>query len=317
MIITSTPCNYYLPERSNRMVSNRDQMIRFWVDNTLQLTKDGLKRPILTAYKNRYPTNYMAEIQEKLNKHGQYSIDIFASDDLLLAKLDDPRAWLDLMSRRWDTLFQGKSGSTGKSHVENLREIRDKWAHNRPITLEDAYSAATIAINLLKDFHCDEAVQEVHQIYVELDKMQNTSPAPVILPPPAASPPPQPFEPSELNAIDEDTELITPIHEEAVYFIEVVERDGKAHDCQIIPLTDRIIIGRGSETTQFKINDPRVSRVHLLVAQNGKGLMLTDLRSANGTHLDGRRLKPNEPTHWTAGQIVTIGNTWLILRRGA
>jgi hypothetical protein len=297
------------------MSQDNTAMQRFWLDNLLQVTIDGLKKPIFTAYKTRYPTSYMEEIQEKLkNNNGQYPADMFKSDDLLLNQLSDPRAWLTLMVRRWDELFQKKSGSTGKRHLEYVREIRDRWAHNRPISPDEAVSAAEAAFNLLKDFQCEAAMQEARRIWTELEQIQQPD-----------APKPQPVQQveratlaQEIDAVvvtDGDTDLIQPIVQSDQLYLEVVTGGGEAR-CVEVPVQDgRVIIGRG-ERARISVDDPKVSRIHLLVTKNDTGLILTDLRSANGTMLDKKPVKPNEPTHWGIGQQVTIGNTWLILRRG-
>src|SRR5690242_5559140 len=138
------------------MLNQNDQLIRYWVDAALQLTKDGLKQSVLNAYKTKYPTSYMDEIQEKLKSDSQYyATDIFTSDDLLLKKLDDPKVWFDLMSKRWAYLFQKRSGTRGKAMVTNLRELRDKWAHHRPISLREAILGVDEASTLLSDFQSE------------------------------------------------------------------------------------------------------------------------------------------------------------------
>jgi hypothetical protein len=333
------------------VVNSSDQMIRYWIDTILQLTRDGLKKPILIAYKNRFPNSYMTEIQEKLrNLNGHYPPDIFTSDDLLLAKLDDPKAWLDLMSRRWNDLFLQKSGSTGKRHVENLKDVRDKWAHSAPLTVQDAYSAAVTAINLLKDFQCDKAVQDIRAIFSELDKTQYVDPAsPQVAPEPAVQPSVEalstvtatveiaapselmspvavesavvvlsPTAPEAMPVVEELTENTDRIHaypENGDFYIQIIGLEGETYDQKIPAPLDRLVIGR-SATAHLNLSDPRVSRVHLLLAQNGAGLTLTDLRSANGTQLEGSPLPPNQPTHWQPGQVVALGGTLLVLRRG-
>lgn len=100
------------------------------------------------------------------------------------------------------------------------------------------------------------------------------------------------------------------------FFIEIVMRDG---ELQRVPLQQgQLIIGRSQKSSNIVLDDPRVSRVHLQIVRDfDRGVMVTDLRSANGTTLDGNLLPPNEPTPWALGQVIGLGQTQLILKYGS
>jgi hypothetical protein len=299
------------------MISESDQVLRHWLDQILQITAESLQKRILTAYKTKYPHNYMVEMREKLSRSGmQYPADIFASEDLLIAQLRDPMAWLNLMQKRWEVLFDRKSGVSGKDHVATLLEIRHKWAHHNPISKEHVALAAETAINLLRDFQCGEGLQLVRDIQLEIVNKQAA--APLVLAEQSAPSAPNVFllEDATQEPAPEDTELVQPIREGHEWLIEMIEGEGTARQITIPFGANRVIVGRGS-IAHIGLNDPKVSRVHCMLTPNSKtGLLLTDLHSANGTILKGTRLRPNESVHWESGQVITIGNTWLILRRG-
>jgi hypothetical protein len=298
------------------MLDQKDQQIRYWVGNAIQITADGLKKCVFTAYKIKYPVSYMDEIQEKLkNDAGHYPADIFTSDDLLLKKLDDPKVWFDLMARRWDNLFQRRSGTQGRTHVSHLRELRDKWAHYKPISLQEAISGIEAAINLLGDFKCDQCLRDVQAIRAELSKLETDfvtgfrieADHPALL---------ESITDETVKTREDDTELFQPIRENDELQLEIIEHSGGLRNLKVPVQIGRVIVGRGN-TAHVSLNDCKVSRVHLMLAQSAKpGLMLTDLRSANGTLLEGKRLAPNEPTQWGIGQVITVGSTWIVLRRG-
>jgi len=298
------------------MISDSDQVLRHWLDQILQITAESLQKRILTAYKTKYPHNYMIEMREKLSRSGmQYPADIFASEDLLIAQLRDPMAWLNLMQKRWEVLFDKKSGGSGKDHVGTLLEIRHKWAHHNPISKEHVAHAAETAINLLRDFQCEDGLQLVRDIHLEI--MNGQAAAPLL--PPSQPKPNAPavflLEDVTQEAIPDDTELVQPIREGHEWLIEMIDEAGTARQIPIPFQANRVIVGRGSNA-HIGLNDPKVSRVHCLLMPNSKtGLLLTDLHSANGTILKGTRLRPNEPAHWESGQVMVIGSTWLILRR--
>jgi|FLYN01.1.fsa_nt_gi pSer/pThr/pTyr-binding forkhead associated (FHA) protein len=100
------------------------------------------------------------------------------------------------------------------------------------------------------------------------------------------------------------------------FFIEIVTHTG---DVKRVPLQQgQLIVGRSQKSSQIVLDDPRVSRVHLKIVRDyDHGVMVTDLRSANGTTLDGNPLLPNNPTPWALGQIIGVGQSQLILKYGS
>jgi len=97
-------------------------------------------------------------------------------------------------------------------------------------------------------------------------------------------------------------------------YIEIIAQDGNIWRAPLHQ--DRIIVGRSPLSSDLVVNDPRVSRVHLQINCDGMETTITDLRSANGTHLENYLLPPNVPISWMVDQTATIGDTKLILRRG-
>lgn len=71
-------------------------------------------------------------------------------------------------------------------------------------------------------------------------------------------------------------------------------------------------LGRDA-SCQIRINDFLVSRRHCSLASTPNGILLTDLDSANGTYVNGRRVAKI----WLEeGDLVTVGNTDLIVHEG-
>jgi serine phosphatase RsbU (regulator of sigma subunit) len=76
----------------------------------------------------------------------------------------------------------------------------------------------------------------------------------------------------------------------------------------------RIVIGRSAHS-DLCIEDPFASRVHAELREDGKVWWLTDLGSANGTYLNGVRIRGTVPV--AAGDRIQVGETLLeILPRG-
>ncbi|MBL8115317.1 MAG: FHA domain-containing protein, partial [Acidobacteria bacterium] len=78
------------------------------------------------------------------------------------------------------------------------------------------------------------------------------------------------------------------------------------------PVTkDEIKIGRTSARNDLVLDDLSVSREHAVISRNGDVFTVTDLRSANGTFVNGVMLEGS--VVWNAGDEVVIGKTTLLL----
>jgi ABC-type multidrug transport system ATPase subunit/pSer/pThr/pTyr-binding forkhead associated (FHA) protein len=65
------------------------------------------------------------------------------------------------------------------------------------------------------------------------------------------------------------------------------------------------VIGRDSDTAQFLLDHPHVSRLHATLAVAGQRVVLADLGSSNGTFLNGQRM--TRPARLEPGDLVEIG----------
>ena len=281
------------------MQADENQRVRAYVDTLLFYVKEGLACNILGQYKQKYSAvNYMGVIQANL-KHHHVSPEIFVKDDLLLDQLDLPY-WLVLMLRQWN-LFQPRLGKAGKQHVETLQDLRNNWAHHQHIDCASAQAGVEAAIYLLQAFGVEEPLERVREIGHEL----------------AVSPNGHSNGAAPASSATEDTMRYEPVSAEGL-LLEIIAPDGKASSQPTPPAPDmaRCIIGRGLHC-DIRLDDPRVSRVHLmLIPVDSVSLLLIDLHSANGTTLDAAPLEPNTPVLWFAGSSVRVGDTLLVLRRG-
>lgn len=110
------------------------------------------------------------------------------------------------------------------------------------------------------------------------------------------------------------TRRVAPPPPNSTLQLEIVKQQGVAFSQKIDLTKPSVLVGR-SLMADIEISDARVSRVHLLIAGTlESGIKVTDLHSANGTFIDGIPLVPNSPTEWDIGQMVTIGETMLVLR---
>ena len=77
----------------------------------------------------------------------------------------------------------------------------------------------------------------------------------------------------------------------------------------------QMLIGRDGERADICLPDVRVSRVHAWIACEGRIATITDLKSTNGTFVDGRRIR--QPTVVREGGRIHIGPYNLIFRENA
>jgi len=84
----------------------------------------------------------------------------------------------------------------------------------------------------------------------------------------------------------------------------------------IISPHDRVVIGRVDassertpdvDLTPYKALEFGVSRIHAAIERDDETLVITDLGSANGTHLNGQRLTPEQPRVLRDGDEIHFG----------
>ncbi|MBI5671539.1 MAG: FHA domain-containing protein [Chloroflexi bacterium] len=292
-------------------ISNRE-----WVGRILDELKPALGNYVVQNYFQHHPNrDYITQIKQDLKAHSQ-SRDVRLSaihDEESLLREVDVQGWLRLIRHGSATnpdnnqrvnIFKGRFTPLMRSHMRELLDYRNTWAHQKPISTEDAYYVAVIAARLLDDINAKTQAQAVREIANRLLQMGRTA---------AFSPVGAPvlYMVNEAEA-EGCTEPIT------LYPGDWIEFRYQGDDIRQHPLPardQRLIIGRSPATSDVALPDKKVSRVHLQIARNqDEELTLTDLRSANGTWLNGSRIPPNTPVSWLHGQAVIIGSTELVLR---
>jgi DNA-binding NtrC family response regulator len=88
--------------------------------------------------------------------------------------------------------------------------------------------------------------------------------------------------------------------------------DGNRSFSVTIPPSGELVVGRGSDAG-LSVDDPLVSRAHAQLLAVPDGLRLSDLGSRHGTLVNGERVV--EPRLVGAGDVITIGNVLLVVRR--
>ena len=79
-----------------------------------------------------------------------------------------------------------------------------------------------------------------------------------------------------------------------------------------LPAAGSVTLGRASQA-DIVLDDSRVSRVHCSLFM-GDSLTVTDMGSANGTRVRGRRLSPGETFALRPGDVIEVGDSSLVLQ---
>ena len=95
----------------------------------------------------------------------------------------------------------------------------------------------------------------------------------------------------------------------AHFWLQVTE---PGHPARVITIDGELEVGRDSEG--LLLDDPTVSRRHLLLDAVDGVLLCIDFGSANGTHINGERT--TEPTTLAAGDVIRIGECELVVHEG-
>jgi hypothetical protein len=111
------------------------------VGKALDLLKAGLAPFVEREFKNLYAGRALAEARR------------MQGDDRLLANKKlaewDATALLKLMWEAWNDVFRRTLGQAERSLVSELRDVRNKWAHQEPFSSDDADRALDSAERLL------------------------------------------------------------------------------------------------------------------------------------------------------------------------
>ena len=108
-----------------------------------------------------------------------------------------------------------------------------------------------------------------------------------------------------IPASDDKTYLAPPRHDETVFQPAGQAPAQALAPDSAFPLGASAIIGRDKDRATVCLPHAQVSRLHAQVTKGGKGYVITDLNSANGTFVNGNRV--SSPTTLDRGDRILIG----------
>ncbi|MFN0150829.1 MAG: Swt1 family HEPN domain-containing protein [bacterium] len=141
-------------------VSNHER-----VGKALDLLKDGLAPFVEREMKAQYEQLWFEQFKEALTPQ-QLSF---------IGTEDDP-AWdaaivLKVLWDQWNAVFRKPLGQAERTLVSELREVRNRWAHQTPFSTDDAYRALDSAARLLSAVSAPQA-EDIEKMKMELLRLR-------------------------------------------------------------------------------------------------------------------------------------------------
>src|SRR5262245_9510043 len=131
------------------------------VGKALDLLKDGLIPFVERELKAQYQQRWFDEVKTVLSPQ-QLSFAGTASEP----QWDIARV-LAVVWHRWNEVFRKTLGQSDRTFVSELREVRNKWAHQQQFSTDDAYRCLDSATRLLTAVSAPEAA-EIEKMKMEL-----------------------------------------------------------------------------------------------------------------------------------------------------
>jgi hypothetical protein len=130
------------------------------VNKTLLLVRDGIGPGCVAAWDAKYGRDWKTIVHDK-ERHSVGNPDV---TDL---------AWLlKGMTNTWQEVWSSQFGPVERSYVSELRDARNKWAHQESFSTRDTLRILDTAERLLAAFSAGEQIKSVQVMHRELQRLQ-------------------------------------------------------------------------------------------------------------------------------------------------
>ena len=137
-------------------MTNRDR-----VGKALELLRDGLLPFVKREMEREYGRQWLTQAGYSLHRN----------TPLTEKDVSDVQALLVIMWDQWNNVFRDILGHTERSLVSEIREWRNKWAHQKSFSTDDTYRALDSIARLLTAISAPQA-REVDQMKQELLRLR-------------------------------------------------------------------------------------------------------------------------------------------------
>ncbi len=93
-------------------------------------------------------------------------------------------------------------------------------------------------------------------------------------------------------------------------FLRISSKSSKRED--ILRLEGMVWVAGRDTNCEIHVDDGKASRRHFEITRTVEGFFITDLNSANGTHLNEEQLPPNEPWQLASGDSIRVSGVKLV-----
>ena len=131
------------------------------VGKALDLLKDGLQPFVEREMKAQHAQLWLDQVRESVAE---------TQTRLFSAKGEpqwDSASLLSVMWNQWNVVFRKTLGQAERTLVSELRDVRNRWAHQKPFTGDDAYRALDSAGRLLTAVSAPQS-DEIEKMKMEL-----------------------------------------------------------------------------------------------------------------------------------------------------
>jgi predicted AAA+ superfamily ATPase len=135
------------------------------IGKAMELLKEGLRPFVEREMKTRHAQGWFEQVKASVR---EVQPGLFGTED-------DPR-WdvamiLAVMWNQWQLVFRNTLGQAERTLVSELREVRNRWAHQQPFSSDDAYRALDSAARLLTAVSAPQA-EELEKMKLELLRLR-------------------------------------------------------------------------------------------------------------------------------------------------
>lgn len=158
------------------MAKKHNELIGSGLELLRKALSPYIKRQLKAVYKDKWwsvgaepHVSRLPELKTKLAK---------AKDDDSRFEALDIAALLTVLNNSWNEAFQADLGNAGRSYVNELRDVRNKWAHQTPFSLEDTHRAFDTMTRLLEMVAAPERVETAEitrKIMMEINEQSKAS----------------------------------------------------------------------------------------------------------------------------------------------
>ena len=135
------------------------------IGKALNLLKDGLRPFVERELKSQYQQSWLQEMKKALSPQQMFIAGMEADP------LGDVANVLAIIWNEWNSVFRKTLGQADRTLVSELRDIRNRWAHQTPFSTDDTYRALDSASRLLSAVSAPEA-EDVEKMKMELLRLR-------------------------------------------------------------------------------------------------------------------------------------------------